>query len=113
MQCDTVVICAGQEPRRELHDKLRAAVAAAVSSTSTTTTATPAATAAPAGSQGSDAAARPKAVKPPRLFLIGGAYEAGELDAKRAIDQGTRYYYRMYIKCILYIPFFILYIYLL
>jgi len=24
------------------------------------------------------------------VFLIGGAYEAGELDAKRAIDQGTR-----------------------
>jgi 2,4-dienoyl-CoA reductase (NADPH2) len=28
--------------------------------------------------------------KPPRLFLIGGSQEAGELDAKRAIDQGTR-----------------------
>lgn len=25
-----------------------------------------------------------------RFFLIGGAQEAGELDAKRAIDQGTR-----------------------
>ncbi len=24
------------------------------------------------------------------LYLIGGAQEAGELDAKRAIDQGTR-----------------------
>ena len=24
------------------------------------------------------------------MFLIGGALEAGELDAKRAIDQGTR-----------------------
>jgi 2,4-dienoyl-CoA reductase (NADPH2) len=26
----------------------------------------------------------------PPIFLIGGAYEAGELDAKRAIDMGTR-----------------------
>ena len=26
----------------------------------------------------------------PKVFLIGGAQEAGELDAKRAIDQGTR-----------------------
>jgi 2,4-dienoyl-CoA reductase (NADPH2) len=26
----------------------------------------------------------------PKLFLIGGSQEAGELDAKRAIDQGTR-----------------------
>ena len=25
-----------------------------------------------------------------KVFLIGGAYEAGELDAKRAIDMGTR-----------------------
>lgn len=25
-----------------------------------------------------------------KLFMIGGAHEAGELDAKRAIDQGTR-----------------------
>ena len=24
------------------------------------------------------------------MFMIGGAQEAGELDAKRAIDQGTR-----------------------
>ena len=28
--------------------------------------------------------------KKPNVFLIGGALEAGELDAKRAIDQGTR-----------------------
>ena len=26
----------------------------------------------------------------PKVFLIGGAQEAGELDAKRAIDQATR-----------------------
>ncbi|MFI6080672.1 FAD-dependent oxidoreductase [Streptomyces sp. NPDC051217] len=49
---DTVVLCAGQEPRRELYDALRAAGAAA--------------------------------------HLIGGADVAAELDAKRAIDQGTR-----------------------
>lgn len=49
---DTVVLCAGQEPRRELYDALRAAGASA--------------------------------------HLIGGADVAAELDAKRAIDQGTR-----------------------
>ena len=27
-----------------------------------------------------------------KVFLIGGAEHAGELDAKRAIDQGTRLY---------------------
>ncbi|CAG1015742.1 2-enoate reductase [Burkholderiaceae bacterium] len=52
IECDTVVLCAGQEPLRELHEPLRAAGA--------------------------------------RTHLIGGAHEAGELDAKRAIDQGTR-----------------------
>ncbi len=54
MQCDTVVVCAGQEPLRDLHSKLS------------------------------------KIDGKPKLFLIGGAYEAGELDAKRAIDQGVR-----------------------
>ena len=51
---DQVVVCAGQEPRRELFDQLRAAA--------------------------------------PDLetHLIGGAELAAELDAKRAIDQGTR-----------------------
>ena len=49
---DTVVICAGQEPRRELEAGLRAANVP--------------------------------------LSLIGGADVAAELDAKRAIDQGTR-----------------------
>ncbi|MQY14736.1 2,4-dienoyl-CoA reductase [Streptomyces sp. RB5] len=49
---DTVVLCTGQEPRRELYDELRAAGVAA--------------------------------------HLIGGADVAAELDAKRAIDQGTR-----------------------
>jgi 2,4-dienoyl-CoA reductase (NADPH2) len=50
--CDTIVLCAGQEPLRELHAPLLAAGAS--------------------------------------VHLIGGADEAGELDAKRAIDQGTR-----------------------
>jgi 2,4-dienoyl-CoA reductase (NADPH2) len=50
--CDTVVLCAGQEPLRELHAPLSAAGVP--------------------------------------VHLIGGAHEAGELDAKRAIDQGTR-----------------------
>ena len=51
---DTVVVCAGQEPRRELHDALRAL--------------------------GSTVP----------VHLIGGADMAAELDAKRAIDQGSR-----------------------
>ncbi|MFH9395215.1 FAD-dependent oxidoreductase [Streptomyces sp. NPDC017556] len=48
---DTVVLCAGQEPRRELYEKLRAGAAP--------------------------------------VHLIGGADVAAELDAKRAIRQGT------------------------
>ena len=52
IECDTVVLCAGQEPLRELQAPL---VAAGVP-----------------------------------VHLIGGAHEAAELDAKRAIDQGTR-----------------------
>jgi len=51
---DTVVVCAGQEPRRELHDALWAAGVTAP------------------------------------MHLIGGADVAAELDAKRAIDQGSR-----------------------
>jgi 2,4-dienoyl-CoA reductase (NADPH2) len=50
--CDTIVLCAGQEPLRELAAPLTAAGVA--------------------------------------VHLIGGAHEAAELDAKRAIDQGTR-----------------------
>jgi 2,4-dienoyl-CoA reductase (NADPH2) len=49
---DHVIICAGQEPRRELEEGLRAAGVP--------------------------------------VSLIGGADVANELDAKRAIDQGTR-----------------------
>jgi 2,4-dienoyl-CoA reductase (NADPH2) len=52
LEVDTVVICAGQEPRRDLVAGLQAA-----------------------------------GVEP---ILIGGADVAAELDAKRAIDQGTR-----------------------
>jgi 2,4-dienoyl-CoA reductase (NADPH2) len=52
IECDTIVLCAGQEPLRELHAPLTAAGVT--------------------------------------VHLIGGADEAGELDAKRAIDQGTR-----------------------
>ena len=51
-EVDTVIVCAGQEPLRDLHDALEA-----------------------------------MGVK---TSLIGGAYEAAELDAKRAIDQATR-----------------------
>ncbi|WP_017570293.1 NADPH-dependent 2,4-dienoyl-CoA reductase [Nocardiopsis halotolerans] len=52
LDVDTVVVCTGQEPRRDLAEELTAAGRAA--------------------------------------HLIGGADEAAELDAKRAIDQGTR-----------------------
>ncbi|MGM0913194.1 MAG: FAD-dependent oxidoreductase [Pseudomonadota bacterium] len=52
LEVDTVVVCAGQEPVRELYEPLREAGVA--------------------------------------VHLIGGACEPGELDAKRAIDQGTR-----------------------
>ncbi|GAA5011797.1 NADPH-dependent 2,4-dienoyl-CoA reductase [Pseudoluteimonas lycopersici] len=51
---DHVVVCAGQEPRRDLFDQLRETAAGL------------------------------------ELHLIGGADVAAELDAKRAIDQGTR-----------------------
>jgi 2,4-dienoyl-CoA reductase (NADPH2) len=50
--CDTVVLCAGQLPLRELADALLA--------------------------------------KGQTVHLIGGAHQAGELDAKRAIDQAAR-----------------------
>ena len=52
MPVDHIVVCAGQEPRRELHTEL-----AALGKTA---------------------------------HLIGGADVAAELDAKRAIDQGSR-----------------------
>jgi 2,4-dienoyl-CoA reductase (NADPH2) len=52
LEVDNVVICAGQEPRRDLYDALKAANV--------------------------------------DVHLIGGADVAAELDAKRAINQGTR-----------------------
>jgi 2,4-dienoyl-CoA reductase (NADPH2) len=52
LACDTIVLCAGQEPLRELEAPLKAAGRS--------------------------------------VHLLGGALEAGELDAKRAILQGTR-----------------------
>jgi 2,4-dienoyl-CoA reductase (NADPH2) len=52
IEVDTIVLCAGQVPLRELQAPLEAAGV--------------------------------------KTHLIGGAFEAGELDAKRAIDQGTR-----------------------
>lgn len=53
IEADTVVVCAGQEPNRELHAELLAAGTV-------------------------------------QVHLVGGAESAGELDAKRAIDQGSR-----------------------
>jgi 2,4-dienoyl-CoA reductase (NADPH2) len=52
LEVDTVIVCAGQLPLRDLYDEL---VAAGVKAT-----------------------------------LVGGAFEASELDAKRAIDQASR-----------------------
>ncbi len=52
IEVDNIVLCAGQEPLRELLEPLRSAGV--------------------------------------KTHLIGGADEASELDAKRAIDQGTR-----------------------
>ncbi len=52
LEVDSVVVCAGQEPLRDLYDALKSS-------------ATP-------------------------IHLIGGAFEAAELDAKRAIDQAVR-----------------------
>lgn len=52
IEVDNVVLCAGQEPLRELVEPLKAAGRT--------------------------------------VHVIGGAFEAGELDAKRAIDQGCR-----------------------
>jgi 2,4-dienoyl-CoA reductase (NADPH2) len=52
IEVDTIVLCAGQVPLRDLQAPLEAAGV--------------------------------------KTHLIGGAFEAGELDAKRAIDQGTR-----------------------
>jgi 2,4-dienoyl-CoA reductase (NADPH2) len=51
-EVDTVIVCAGQTPLRDVYDGLRAAGVPA--------------------------------------HLVGGAFEATELDAKRAIDQATR-----------------------
>ena len=52
IEADTIVLCTGQEPLRELQAPLEAAGV--------------------------------------KVHLVGGAFEAGELDAKRAIDQASR-----------------------
>ncbi len=57
IECDTIVLCTGQEPLQELVAPLAAAGI--------------------------------------KTHLIGGAFEAGELDAKRAIDQGVRLAYSL------------------
>ncbi len=57
IECDTIVLCTGQEPLQELVAPLAAAGV--------------------------------------KTHLIGGAFEAGELDAKRAIDQGVRLAYSL------------------
>jgi len=57
IECDTIVLCTGQEPLRELVAPLEAAGV--------------------------------------KTHLIGGAFEAGELDAKRAIDQAVRLAYSL------------------
>ncbi len=66
LEVDQVVVCAGQEPVRGLYDELVDVVGDA-------------ATGGP-----------PPSGAGPHLHLIGGADVAAELDAKRAIEQGTR-----------------------
>ena len=53
LSVDTIVLCAGQEPRRELYEQLIE-------------------------------------VDGTHVHVIGGAHEASELDAKRAINQASR-----------------------
>ena len=53
LSVDTIVLCAGQEPRRELYEQLTE-------------------------------------VDGTHVHVIGGAHEASELDAKRAINQASR-----------------------
>jgi 2,4-dienoyl-CoA reductase (NADPH2) len=60
LEVDTIVLCAGQVERRELQEM--------------------------AVSQQNDGGK----IQGDYVFTIGGAYSAGELDAKRAIDMGTR-----------------------
>ncbi|WP_324290626.1 NADPH-dependent 2,4-dienoyl-CoA reductase [Arthrobacter sp. H14-L1] len=64
---DTVIVCTGQDPQRELLAELAELAALSVQG-------------GPAGQAGSRAP----------VHLIGGADVAAELDAKRAINQGTR-----------------------
>lgn len=66
LEVDTVVICAGQEPHRAVYDEITAGA--------TKGTVTEGGT----------------KEKEQKVFMIGGCYVAGELDAKRAIDQGMR-----------------------
>jgi 2,4-dienoyl-CoA reductase (NADPH2) len=58
LPCDTIVLCAGQEPLNTLAEAL-------------------------GGQQGGPQGG-------PQVHVIGGALEAGELDAKRAINQAMR-----------------------
>jgi len=70
---DTVVVCAGQEPLQDLWNGLKGQG--------------PGHTSKDRKEQGNHVR---KESGPSKIFMIGGAFEAGELDAKRAIDQGTR-----------------------
>ena len=68
IECDTVVICAGQESVRDLYDDLTSS----------------------ASVEQAEGRGRVETTRTQGLHLIGGADVAAELDAKRAIDQGTR-----------------------
>lgn len=69
IEVDTVVTCVGQEPDQDLYKQLSSPLPSS-----------------PSSSPASATAARSGL----KLYLIGGAREAGELDAKRAIDGATR-----------------------
>jgi 2,4-dienoyl-CoA reductase (NADPH2) len=68
LDVDHVVVCAGQVSVRSLYDELLAARARRAEGET--------------GTADADHA--------PEVFLVGGADVAAELDAKRAIEQGTR-----------------------
>ncbi|QIX28351.1 NADPH-dependent 2,4-dienoyl-CoA reductase [Nocardioides sp. JQ2195] len=83
LDVDHVVLCAGQESVRGLYDELSAARTPRRPGTSSPISA-------PSRRVLTVVGAESARVDVPRLHLIGGADVAAELDAKRAIAQGTR-----------------------
>lgn len=70
LDVDNVILCTGQEPKRDLLSSLQTLL-----------------------DNESDQDEK-------RVYMIGGAYKAGELDAKRAIDMGMRLAFRIHEKSV-------------